>query len=307
MGSSQKENDVFNISKINSDVKKTVITVDVNGINKSLMRFEIRPSGDVVHLLKHASHFRLEGVPEHSDKEIKQQRYSFHRSLNSSENINVIKQTYEFKSGEVMNSRLVTPAIKNKSGFVQVYSRRVQNLTSERYDTKKHSKGTVEESLGEWEMKNSNLFLSVFVGSASLNANYMDDIVNVRSFVMGDFRFVIAWTYLIMPALGSGTYQHNITTNPNDDMVICPEVGHDMKGVINQAMGSFWSLVDEFATTLSAQEGFRIEILMKLIELTGFIKNGCRHSKEHHELRKRMIASGDDIKFKHFLGQLDDK
>ncbi|MDT3250951.1 hypothetical protein QZQ97_08355 [Serratia sp. root2] len=273
-------------------IKKIFITINIDGVARRIMRFELRKGDDVALLLKHASHFRDLGESNPADCEIKQQRYSFHRSMESQEQINFIKHTFEKNNGEVINTHVVTPVIKDKSGFVQVYSHRVPNLTPERYDMKKLSKGSVEENLGEWDVKSSSLFLSVYVGSASLDVPKINYSSNVRSFVISDFRFLIIWSYLLGPAHNSGTLQHRMTMQLDDDSIIGQEPGIGVEKAVKQANESFWLLANEFAAIIHKELDVPYEKSLEMFELTGFIKDARRFSRERNELMQRMHDAG---------------
>ncbi|HGM5994526.1 hypothetical protein ACTJJ6_02455 [Serratia sp. 22278] len=294
-------------NSLNCDAKKTEVTIDVDGIKKTIMRFELKSNGDVIMILKHAGFYREKETAEYHGQGIKQQRYSFHRSLKSPSKINVIKHTYEMKNGELIDTRVVTPVIKNKSGFVQVYSRRVPTLTPERYNTKPLSKVSVEENLGYWDVNNSTLLVSVFVGSASLNISHDDNIVNIRSFVRGDFRFVLTWTYLMMPAHSSGALRHRMTLKLDNGMVLGLANGLSINDVVLNAIHEFWYLSDEFAKTISAEQGFSLETIFEIIKLTGFVKDGRRCSLAYQERLRKMVSSGTYIRHQYLLGKLLNK
>lgn len=282
-------------------IKKISVTIDADGTRKGLMRFELRNNGDVILLLKHASFFREPGAPASDNKEIHQQRYSFHRSLESKEGINFIKQTFEFKDGEVINTRVVTPVIKNASGFVQIFSRRVPKLEPEKYNAKKPSKDSIDVNLGSWNMSNASLFLSVYVGSPSLDIPKFDGSANITSFVISDFRILLIWTYILMPAHDSGTLHHRMTFKFDDGSVIGQEYGVGVEKAVTQAFENFWMLAFEFAEILDSEIGYPKDIVSKMFELAGFSigNEGC--SPEVYAQTERLIASG---KYNEYLSLL---
>ncbi|HGW4533456.1 TPA: hypothetical protein ACNH4C_005260, partial [Klebsiella pneumoniae] len=135
----------------------TQVTVKVDKVDKTLFKFELKKNGDVLMYCKHAQFYRDSGGVPNNDNEIKQQRYSFHKSLDSKENINFIKQTLDIPTSGIINTHIVTPAIKNNSGFIHVFSRRAPDLSIEKYNAK--NKGKFRRlSIGEFDCTCSTIF-----------------------------------------------------------------------------------------------------------------------------------------------------
>lgn len=131
----------FNIDSSNQNLftgpSYMQVTVNIDNVEKTLLKFEQKKDGDVYMYCKHAQLYRDPGEAPNNDNTIKQQRYSFHRSLDSEKNINFIKQTFETSTTGIKNTHIVTPVIKNNTGFVHVLSRRTPNLSLDKYNAKK--------------------------------------------------------------------------------------------------------------------------------------------------------------------------
>ncbi|EPM0685538.1 hypothetical protein WJE63_004448 [Klebsiella pneumoniae] len=276
-------NNVQHTDNLLHDLKKeslfTLITVKVNNTEKTLFKFELKKTGDVLMYCKPAEFYRDPGELATSEKKIKQQRYSFHKSSESKDVINFIKQTIDLDIGEIKNTYIVTPAIKNKSGFIHVLSRRAPDLSTEKYNTKKKSKYRLL-NLGDFDCKSSTLFYSLFVSSSTISVPNKITIVNALSFVVGDFKFLVIWGYLPLPSHFTGSLIHS-TTIKNDTGEILGQVdGVNAMGAIKLNEHYFKTLIDEYDKTLNPNKTAPFNLVKKIFELTGFLKSGKQSSAE---------------------------
>ncbi|WP_440482843.1 hypothetical protein [Serratia marcescens] len=252
--------------------KETIITVNVDGVKKTILKIKLKKNGDVMLFIKHAAFFRdAGGVPSFS-KKISQQRYSIHRSIESKEKINFIKQTLEVNGDGIINTHLVTPVIKNNSGFIQIFSRRIPNLSPEHYSVDNNNGKFIEESLGAFKSNKMTLMFSIFVGASALTVPDSFNNVNVRSFIRGEFRFLIIWTYILVASHSSGTLMHFGSIKGSDGEAIGQQHGVDASGATIIAVKGFCHLVAEYAQTLHLSEGIPVEYILEIFKNTGFVK-----------------------------------
>ncbi|EMO2828165.1 hypothetical protein REV13_08905 [Klebsiella pneumoniae] len=269
----------------------TQVTVKVDKVDKTLFKFELKKNGDVLMYCKHAQFYRDSGGVPNNDNEIKQQRYSFHKSLDSKENINFIKQTLDIPTSGIINTHIVTPAIKNNSGFIHVFSRRAPDLSIEKYNAK--NKGKFRRlSIGEFDCTCSTIFYSLFIGSSSTQAPENNTRKNVLMFTIGDFKFILNWTYLPLPAHSSGNLIHSTTIKDDADNIIGQAEGVDYHGAIEQSMFYFKMLIAEYNDTLHIAEGFPSNFVLELFKLTGFLDGGTISSPSRTKLIKNIKKNG---------------
>ncbi len=274
----------------------TQVTVNIDNVDKTLLKFELKKNGDVLMYCKHAQFYRDSGGVPNDDNEIKQQRYSFHKSLDSKKNINFIKQTLDIPTAGIINTHIVTPAIKNNSGFVHVFSRRAPDLSLEKYNAK--NKGKFKRlSIGELDCTCSTIFYSLFIGSLSTKTPETFTKNKVLIFSIGDFKFMLTWVYLPLPAHSSGNLIHNKTITDDEDNIIGQVEGVDYHGAIEQSSLYFNMLIDEYNETLHKAERLPKNFVIELFKHTGFLKEGTFSSPSRKKLIKKMKKNGSLNKF----------
>ena len=269
----------------------TQVTVKVDKIDKTLFKFELKKNGDVLMYCKHAQFYRDSGEAPNNDNEIKQQRYSFHKSLDSKESINFIKQTLDIPTTGIINTHIVTPVIKNNSGFVHVFSRRAPDLSLEKYNAK--NKGKFKRlNIGELDCSCSTIFYSLFIGSSSIKTPETYTKNNVLIFTIGDFKFMLNWAYLPLPAHSSGNLIHSRTITDDKDNIIGQVEGIDYHRAIEQSTFYFNILVAEYNDTLHIAERFPSNFVIELFKHTGFLEGGSFSSPSRKKLIKKMKKNG---------------
>ncbi|SSD84683.1 Uncharacterised protein [Klebsiella quasipneumoniae] len=274
----------------------TQVTVKVDKIDKTILKFELKKSGDVLMYCKHAQFYRDAGEVPNDDNEIKQQRYSFHKSLESKQNINFIKQTLDIPTTGIINTHIVTPAIKNNSGFVHVFSRRAPDLSLEKYNSK--NKGKFKRlSIGELDCTCSTIFYSLFIGSLNTKTPETFTKNNILIFTMGDFKFMLIWAYLPFPAHSSGNLIHNKTITDDKNNIIGQVAGTDYHGAIELSTIYFNILVAEYNETLFKTDRLPYNFIIELFKRTGFLKEGTFSSPSRKKLIKKMKKNGSLNKF----------
>lgn len=228
------------VSEIQNSASTIAITMNVGGVKKDILGFKIKNNGDVIMLLRHAQAYRDAGAMAGIRKNppIKQQRYTLHQSLQSKENINVIKQTLSVKGRPDKNTYLFTPVIKNKSGFVQIFSRRFPNLNIDKYDYRESQK-IKEECLDDFDASKSMLFLSVFVGAPEVEVPEDEYHANIHSIVIGGFRVLFVWCYMMLPSHTSGFLAHKITQKEPDGSIVGQVPGFGTSSAVAIALHDF--------------------------------------------------------------------
>ncbi|MDE8894924.1 hypothetical protein PZW00_07495 [Klebsiella pneumoniae] len=290
----------FNIDSSNQNLftgpSYMQVTVNIDNVEKTLLKFEQKKNGDVLMYCKHAQFHRDPGETSNNDNKIKQQRYSFHKSLDSENNINFIKQTLEISTPGIINTHIVTPVIKNNTGFIHVFSRRAPNLSFDRYNSKKKDKYKTL-CIGDLDCASSTLFYSLFIGSSTQHSSDKKSESNVLTFIIGGFKFMFTWAYLPLPSHKSGCLIHSGTTMGDEGNIIGQSKGVDEKGAIQQSLMFFRKLIHEYDITLHVQEKLPINFVTNLFNVTGLLKGGCRSSPDRIKLAKRMIQDGSIVNY----------
>lgn len=288
----KKNNGLPQVSELQSNISTISITMIVGGVKKDILGFKIKNNGDVMMLLRHAQAYREAGTGASIKKlpRIKQQRYTLHQSLQSKEKINVIKQTLSVKGHPDKNTYLFTPVIKDKSGFVPIFSRRLPALNTDQYNYNETQK-IKEECLGEFDANKSMLFLSVFVGAPELEIPTGEYYANIHSVVIGGFRILFVWCYMMLPSHPSGFLVHKITQKNPDGTVGGQVSGLNMETAVAVALYDFYSSIEELGKTLHVTNNLPINFAEKSIELTGFVKNPLDEGIEIKAIKNVMQVS----------------
>lgn len=278
-------------SIINKEPNFILFTIKTKNIHKTLFKLELKKTGDVYMYCKHAQFYRDSGTAARSDIEINQQRYSFHKSLNSTEGINFIKQTLGIKPSENINTHIVTPAIKENTGFVHILSRRAPDLSLDRYNSKiKDKYRTI--CIDSFDCDCSTLFYSIFIGSSNTTVQNKPAAENVYLFDLGDFKFMFKWAYLPLAAHSSGNLIHSMTIKSNTGNIIGQVPGLDMQSALAQSELHFQLLIKEYSETLHRQENLPINYVSDLFKITKFLKGGDILSPDRKALIERMTLNG---------------
>lgn len=274
----------------------SLVTVKLDNIEKTIFKFELKKNGDVFLYNRHAQFFRLSGTKDDNAKEIKQQRYSFHKSSESKEGINFIKQTLDIGQSDMINTYIVTPVIKKNAGFIHVFSSRSPDMSPERYNSKIKKNYRVM-SIGDCDVKSSTLFYSLFVGSSKIQFPKKITTANALSFTIGDFRFLFTWAYLPMPSHYTGNLIHSGTIKTNSGDILGQTEGLNTSEAIKLSHHYFNCLINEYDATLNSCEDFPNNFVIELFKSTGFLKDGSESSLERSKLYMRLYASGKVNKY----------
>lgn len=264
----------------------TLVTIKVNNIDKALFRFELKKSGDVLMYCKHAQFYRDSGTKPNSEEGIKQQRYSFHKSQNSADGINFIKQTLDTTSTAEINTYIVTPVIKKKSGFVHIFSRRTPDLTPERHNANKKSKYRILD-IDEYDSRSSTLFYSIFVGSSNVQVPNKVTSANVLSFIIGDFRYLVIWAYLPIPSHNTGNLVHSGTIKTDTGEILGQVEGVNTLGAIALSYDYFKILIIEYNSTLNACQDAPVNLAVNTFKSVGLRKDGLRFGAKRRGIYKK--------------------
>src|SRR5579863_5422796 len=119
----------------------TYITLSVAGDPRLLFAAYEDPDGELrlgtIPGRVNAAFFTPPDAPSddpHHGALITHEKYSVHRSLNSKDNINVIKYIRELDGGKIVDSVNLTPAIKRGDAFCPIFLRRYAELRHPSYD-----------------------------------------------------------------------------------------------------------------------------------------------------------------------------
>ncbi|VUC84853.1 Uncharacterised protein [Raoultella terrigena] len=287
---------VQNIHQKEPTPTRTLLTLNIDNISKTLLKFELRKNGDVAMYNQHAKFYREPGSKPTEYNEIKQQRYSFHMSKESNKRINFFKQTLEVSNDKIINTYIVTPEIKKKSGLVHILSCRSPDMSSDKYNTRIKGKCRTL-SLGECNSKSSTLFYSLFIGSSDMLIPRKTVSANTLNFVVGKFIFFVTWGYLPIPSHYTGNKIHSRTIKTDTGEVLGHNEGLNTYGAIKLSFCYFNDLIDEYDQTLHFHENLPLNAVTNLYKSTGLLKDGRRSSIERSKIYKRMYADGILIKF----------
>jgi hypothetical protein len=185
--------------------KKITFGIEVDEKPRKLFSLIEKKSGDLILTLNHAKNYE-EGTNILGP--IKQQRYSIHKSPQSPSN-NTIKQTIELEGGKLYHTYNSTKAIKEKSGFCYIYSRRAPNLDLDRLNFKSKADDVIIDA---YVPSIRTLVYSIFISDESINFKDKNfDDFKIHQIKFGFIKIVILWSYINFPSDTSGFLSHNMT------------------------------------------------------------------------------------------------
>ncbi|WP_315773363.1 MULTISPECIES: hypothetical protein [unclassified Bradyrhizobium] len=147
-------------------------------------------------------------------KLIDEQRYSLHTSPNSTHGLNTFHHTY--RVGEhLRHGYSFTKAIKSKTGFVPLFSRRCPNLAQQHY-IPGFKKSTIEVGLGKYDPTRFMLLYSVFVGPPTREfLLFCSHKVCAVQYQFAQFSLVVLWSFLSLPSSENGWKLHAEIPHPD--------------------------------------------------------------------------------------------
>jgi hypothetical protein len=161
------------------------------------------------------------------ETKVLQQKYTVHASPNSPV-YNTITHTLRLSNGERLRSYILTDAVKGKSGFSHLFSRRCPDLRNERYLLRDAS-AFDPIILGDYSPQRMTPLLSVFVGGPSNDFDATSPDFFVRQIQLPSFRVVVAIAMCVLPSHWTGDLAHSNTFKPED---FPPEVQDMMWGLL---------------------------------------------------------------------------
>lgn len=191
------------------------VTVQVEGQRKRLFTLRERSNGDLHISLHHAAHIRGMGeVISMEEPKILHQHYSVHRSVNSANDINLIKHTIKLSNGEEITTPIYTRAIKQTGRYASLYTSRSTSLRAESYNLR-DKEGI---SLGSFDPTQATLFHMLVVSGRSKTDQLKDQFdLSVATWNFSYFNVTALWSFAILPAWDAGAKIHNMTVDGLDD------------------------------------------------------------------------------------------
>lgn len=202
------------------------VVAHVDGNPKHLLSFKIGGDNSLYIFIAHAEMMRDydktiedEGSSSHR-KVVQMQKYSIHPSVLSPEmtDKNMIKHFIEAED-EKPSSVHFTRAIKATKKLTPLFFKQCPELLVDRYDID-DSEGPLR-SLCAYDPRVTTLFYGVFVGSRDTDMRRYNKLMQHKAikfytFVVGEYRLVILYSFLTMPSLNTGCLNHIITSDPRN-------------------------------------------------------------------------------------------
>lgn len=208
------------------------IVISNEGKPSNVLRLEERPDGTVNVAIRHATNFTYGKVNEtytHPEqvREIKNQYYSFHPSMNSPHTM-TFKHHIQF---EVLNSaekeeiitQQVTQAIKNGNSTL-IFAKLCQDYSDIKYHLKpRHTKDKLV-TLGTYIPKKKTLVYFVLVSPPNNNFRFKNtEVTKYKDIKFEHFTITILYTFLSQPSTPDSEIKHvvgypkdiNIFKNPS--------------------------------------------------------------------------------------------
>ncbi len=261
-------------------------TLTANGRVRSVLSVaERKNKGDLVLTLRAGGRSRDLGRQIHEDssyphhgKAISEHRISIHASRESLSGVNTIKLTRLHEDGTEQTRANVTSAIKQENQFSFVYLHRCSDLLTEEYDVGETDAKNI--SLGSFDSLFTPIF-AVFVGHADRAFHQpLKPGCNIIQRVFLDFRLVILWSFLSVPAHESAMLMHNITF-PNTPQL---GKGSDERKCIHMFKSMRVAAANEFFEVLSGfwRDGITPDTtLVRMMENAKFFDSGNSKSPEY--------------------------
>lgn len=188
---------------------RTRYAVRIDGSLRILFTILEKPDGELIIPMKTGERAENSLGPR-----LLEQRYSVHPSPQSPE-FTTIKQTVNTDDGKTETSVILTDAVKLKTGFAIVFSRRVQDLTPERYAIQStNRKNERTYVLADLDPVLHTLFISVFVGHPDTPFDVSSDDAVASHFPFKEFKIIILSTAKLIPVHYTTDYSHAVTFPP---------------------------------------------------------------------------------------------
>lgn len=202
------------------NMAKLRVTIDVDGIPRTLFSAKERRNGELTVKVKHGEGARSLGTlgavaePHPETERIRVVRYSVHMSENSTTGANQIKQTKEFVQGPNETIYHITEAIKRNTGYAPVLVRKCPALILGRYNASQ--KTEVQRSLGSYSPQQCTLLFAV----AFASPNYASNCGNLGEIQFEEFSFsrvkiAVLWWFMRLPSNHTGFSRRSLTLDPS--------------------------------------------------------------------------------------------
>jgi hypothetical protein len=133
--------------------------------------------------------------PFSPDRVIALQKYSVHPSLHLPEN--VIHWTQISAEGKKFDRRIYTKAIKEKKRFALLHNHMLHSLENAP-DANERRPEVI--ALGRYDPREFSIFYSFYLGHPECEFLGASDDFNIFQYVRDNFRLVILWSYIHLPA-----------------------------------------------------------------------------------------------------------
>jgi hypothetical protein len=183
------------------------LAFDIFGTRKRFLTLKLNNSGSLIipfHASKESSPiFKHTSTGDQrsfsSESAIKAQKYSVHPSTHLPEN--VIHWTQITERGTKFDRRIYTKAIKNKRRFALLHYYMLHSLEGAPDANEKHATAV---SLAEYDPKQFSIFYALHIADQDCEFLRTPDDFNVFQYVIGEYRIVILWCFIHVPAYDGG-------------------------------------------------------------------------------------------------------
>lgn len=185
----------------------------VAGQDRSGISMYERTNGDVIVVTK-SNPIHADGPQGRRGARIKGKYFSIHKSAQSKDNINVLKQTIEFEGLPKAENYCMTSVIKSGVNFCPLFSRLFPDLSSSYWAPSDKPSNPI--ILCEYDPKQQTPMVIALVAAPGKVFTFPQKVDFEKTEIHFNFCSVIAlWKLLNFPSERAGTLQPSMTYNPN--------------------------------------------------------------------------------------------
>ena len=194
--------------------KEINVGFSVGSTKRKIIEVKERDNGDLVIALNRACRYReANNIADTNSPLILHQKYSVHRSLKSTHDINTLTHIIELSDGRKIETSHYTQAIKKFKRFAPIFTAISPSLISERYSLDEEKGKTL--ILGEHDPESSILFYMICVCERGTpeNFNFLGEthLFSSKKISFSHFDVHIFWTFTLRIVDADGAKIHFTT------------------------------------------------------------------------------------------------
>ena len=196
--------------------RRTRIAVEVEGVPRALFSILEKSNGELIMPLTSAPRYGRHGGEWDDAPNVLEQRISIHPSSNSS-TYTTIKRTTNLSDNRSLTSVALTDAVKERTGFSGVFTRRVEDLSGDGYAPLGRVRlGDRILWVPEFDRKRYTLFFAVYVGHPKMefNINDRDAMLLIEPIAFKEFQIITMFWLEPMPSHYTSEIAYNVTHDP---------------------------------------------------------------------------------------------